>query len=277
MALWTPPFQLAAIDLDGTLLGSDKQISPANFVAVTALREYGVRVVLASGRRHEQMLPFHRQLGLDTPLISCQGALVRAAGSGRDLYRRFLPGGLASQIVEEAAAEDGSLLYFTPAGVYISRRTAHTDLFQTRSRQPLTECWDLRRFAGSSPEKIIWVDSPARTAARLPWAFSRYGGGMEVTVTSREYLVFTALGANKAAALQTVAAHYGIDSSAVVAFGDGNNDVPMFQWAGLGVAMSAATPQAKAAAALVAPGGDPRSSLARAIARVLSPALRSAA
>ncbi len=275
--MWTPPFQLAAIDLDGTLLGADKQISPANLMAVTALREYGVRVVLASGRRHERMLPFHRQLGLDTPLISSQGALVRETGSGRDLYRRFLPSGLACQIAKEAAAEEGSLLYFTPAGVYISRRTVHTDLFQTRNRQPLIECWDLRRFAGPPPEKIIWVDSPARTAARLPWALSRYGGGLEVTVTSPEYLVFTARGANKAAALQAVAAHYGIGSSAVVAFGDGNNDVPMFQWAGLGVAMSTATPQAQAAADLVAPHGDARSSLARAIAQVLSPALRHAA
>jgi len=54
------PFRLAAIDLDDTLLGPDKQISAANAAAVSTLRDREVRIILASGRRHENMLRFHQ-------------------------------------------------------------------------------------------------------------------------------------------------------------------------------------------------------------------------
>jgi hydroxymethylpyrimidine pyrophosphatase-like HAD family hydrolase len=60
-----------------------------------------------------------------------------------------------------------------------------------------------------------------------------------------------------------------VPASRVLAFGDGNNDAPMLAWAGLGVAMPHGRPAAHKAARRIAPGGDPETALARAIAHVL--------
>jgi len=68
--------------------------------------------------------------------------------------------------------------------------------------------------------------------------------------------------------LDVVAKYYGIDPSEVLAFGDGNNDIDMFRWAGASVAMSHATVEAYAAATFVAPPGDPATCLARAVANL---------
>ncbi len=271
------PYRMAGVDLDGTLLGPEKQLSPENAAAIFVLQEMGVRVVLASGRRHESMLALHRELGLDTPLVSCQGALVKQARSGRVLYEQNVPEDLAAEVVDLAASSSsGSLLYFHRDAIYVAREDRFTDVFKNRGRHRLTECGDLTLLAGSSPQKLVWVDVPERTTARLAALRARYQGRLELTITSPDYLEFTASGVNKAEALAAVAASYGVDASEVMVFGDGNNDVPMFCWAGLSVAMSSATAQAKSAASHVAPAGDPRTSFSRAVALALatSPVLR---
>ncbi|MBC7804582.1 MAG: HAD hydrolase family protein, partial [Akkermansiaceae bacterium] len=72
------PFRLAAVDLDDTLLGPDKEISAANYAAVHRLVEAGVHVVLASGRRHENMRRFYKELDLSSGwIVSCNGAMAR--------------------------------------------------------------------------------------------------------------------------------------------------------------------------------------------------------
>jgi len=261
---WT--FRLVAIDLDGTLLGPDKQISAANAAAVGILQKQGLRVVLASGRRHESMLRFAQQLGLRGPLISCQGALVKHSDTGEILHQQFIAAALAAEIVEHAAFEGGTLLYHRTDAIYVAQRNRLTELFANRGRHPLVECGDLRRLAGETPQKIVWLDNPEQTTARLARARKQYEGRLELLVTSPEYLEFTALGINKAAGLEVVAKYYGINSSDVLAFGDGNNDIEMFRWAGMSIAMSQATPEATAAATFIAPPGHPATSLARAIA-----------
>lgn len=71
------PYRVAASDLDATLLGPDSTISEANRSAVRRIRKGGSKFVLASGRILQQMMPFYDELGLDTPLVASNGALVR--------------------------------------------------------------------------------------------------------------------------------------------------------------------------------------------------------
>ncbi len=66
--------RLVAIDLDDTLLDSGLQISPRCFAAIKAVREKGVLVTLATGRMFRSALPYARQLNMDIPLITYQGA-----------------------------------------------------------------------------------------------------------------------------------------------------------------------------------------------------------
>src|SRR5437588_2105789 len=98
------PYRLAAIDIDDTLVGPDKLISEPNRRAVGLLRALGVRVVLASGRSHDNMMPFHRLLGLDDYLVSAQGALVKHAETDEVLYERTIPVADARELVAQGEA-----------------------------------------------------------------------------------------------------------------------------------------------------------------------------
>jgi hypothetical protein len=273
---------LAAVDLDDTLLGLDKTISPANQEAVQSLQARGVHVVLASGRRHSNILRFHEQLGLgsDDPIVSCNGALVQTARTGRVLLRHPLPVPFAREVLAEGARRKMTQNYYHPDGnIYIRERTPWVALYEERTGSRDLIVWgDLSSLlvgdataAAAAPLKIIWVDHAARIADLFGQMAERFAvpGHLYVTVTDPEYLEFMAPAVNKAEGLAVACAACGVAQSATLAFGDGNNDAEMLRWAGLGVAMPNARDSAKAAADLVAPPCDPETAFARAVAAVL--------
>ncbi len=271
----TLPFRLAAVDLDDTLLGPDKEISRANKQAVDDLRARGVQIVLASGRRHENMLRFHRQLELppNDLIVSCNGALVKTAETGRVLHERLVPADLASQVLVQGARRGLAQNYYHPDGnVYVREETPFTDLYRQRTLSDLVvhgDLGDLPRSPETAPLKIIWVADGALVAELFPVFEARYEGRLYVTVTDPEYLEFMAPGVNKAEGVAVACRELGIAHGETLAFGDGNNDVPLLAWAGLGIAMSNARDSAKAVAGRVAPPGDPETSFARAVTMLL--------
>jgi Cof subfamily protein (haloacid dehalogenase superfamily) len=263
------PYRLAAVDLDDTLLGHDKRVSAANRDAIERLQCAGVRVMLASGRRHENILRYHRELGLDGLILSCHGAMVRHAETGEILHRHYVGAELAVEIVREGQARDLAVVYYAEEGTYTSRRNRYTAIYEQRTESALLDGGDLSQFAGTSPIKLLWVGDPAALATAQPALARRYAGRLEALVTDPEYLEFMADGANKAEGLAVGAEYYAVETAATLAFGDGNNDVAMLAWAGWGVAMDHGRETAKAAANAVAPAGDPETSLARAITKLL--------
>src|SRR6201982_160859 len=106
------PYLLAAVDLDGTLLGPDKKISPENLGAVRRLNESGTRVIIASGRRHQNSVRFQHQLALNGPIIACQGGLIRDGESGNVIEAHFLPQTVAQDIVGEAEKNRIQAIYY---------------------------------------------------------------------------------------------------------------------------------------------------------------------
>jgi Cof subfamily protein (haloacid dehalogenase superfamily) len=267
------PFRLAAIDIDDTLVGPDGRVSPENAAAVHEMRRCGVQVVLASGRSHANMLPFHRALGLgDGPVISAQGALVADAEPPRAVWQATpLPSDVVAEVTRDGLARGHGVAQYRASAVYLQARTRWTDYDESRGVDPQRLVPDLAALddAADPVLKVMWLDDPDRIAAVVPQATARYAGRAVVTPTDLPYLEFAAPEATKAVALAAVADRLGVPRDRVLAFGDGNNDAPMLAWAGLGVAMDHARPAALDAAALVAPAGDPETALARAVAAVL--------
>ena len=265
------PFQLAAIDIDETLVGPDKRISDPNRIAIRSLRDAGCRVVLASGRRHENMLRFHRDLGLDGFLVSSQGAVARSAETSEVLHEALLPTPHAAEVTAEGLERGLTVMVWTADGVFARQRTDWVDRYTADSGgDRVTLCDVLSLVDGGAPvEKVVWGAEPEVIPLLAPEMHRRYRSGVLMTVTEDWFLEFTSPRATKAEGVAAVANHHGIDRANVLAFGDGNNDVPMLEWAGLGVAMPHGRPSARAAAKRVAPAGDAETSLARAIETLL--------
>jgi len=117
--------------------------------------------------------------------------------------------------------------------------------------------------------KVIWMGDPA--------ALSRLSLGevappsVQAIRTNARFLEFMPTAASKGSALELLAAHLGIAASDAVVFGDGDNDIPMFEWAGTSVAMPHGWPQAIRSAKHVAPAGPAETAFARGVDLVLQP------
>jgi Cof subfamily protein (haloacid dehalogenase superfamily) len=263
------PYRLAAIDIDDTLVGPDKLVSEPNRRAVGLLRSLGVRVVLASGRNHDDMMPFHRLLGLDDYVVSANGALVRHGETDEVLFEHPVPDAEARAVIAEGLSLGVAIVCYGYDGIYVHGMDEWARLCRRDADTVGIRAVDL---SAGPPEpsllKVTWAADPGRMDALAAAAAERYAGRLGTCVTNPYYLEFAAPGADKAAGVGAVARRYGIEARQVLAFGDGNNDVALLRWAGLGIAMADGRPAARAAARRVGPPGDPETALARAIAAV---------
>jgi Cof subfamily protein (haloacid dehalogenase superfamily) len=263
------PFALAAIDIDDTLLGPDGLIDVENRRAVGLLRDLGCRVMLASGRRHANMLPFCDDLGLDEYVVSCQGARVEHSSSGLVLRRACLTPDETIAVVTTGMERGHTVLLWLTDEVHAQAETPWVATYLRESGDVPVTITDLSPLARTPAEKVVWAAAPSEIAAAANEVAGRYGGPLTVMVTNDWYLEFTASGATKAVGVASVASALGIPRERVLAFGDGNNDVTLLRWAGLGVAMPHGRLAARRAAGLVGPEGDPESALARAVDSVV--------
>lgn len=246
-------YRLAAIDLDQTILTFDGQISARNRQAVADLAAAGVLPVIASGRMHQATTGFADLLDLAGPIISYNGAMIRRRDTGETWRHLTVPPEAAATIIGFCADHGFHLNCYVDDHLYVAQRGEWAEFYVRHTGSPMEVIGDLATLAGSSPTKMILIDTPETTTRLLGDMQARFGSRLYITRTNPEYLEFMHPSANKGEALRILADTIGVDRSAVLAFGDGGNDVPMLQWAGFSVAMGDACDRARAAADYVAP------------------------
>ena len=257
------PYRLAAIDIDDTLVGPNKQVSAENRAAIGRLQAAGCRVVLASGREHHSMAIYQQRLGLDDFVVANQGALVVHPASGHQLWRRPVDPALAARLLARGRAEGFDVLLATDEGFVASSTSPWiTHNFAERDGTLRVHARDLEDEVTRAPLKVLWFGETSDIQAFSRVMTEELGEDAEVVITTAHLLEFNAPDATKATGVAAVARHYGIAQAEVMAFGDSHNDVPMLRWAGLGVAMPHALPEAHAVADLIAPEADPNHALA---------------
>jgi Cof subfamily protein (haloacid dehalogenase superfamily) len=268
------PFRLAVFDLDGTLLGPDKEISPDNAAAVARLQALGCQVILASGRPHFNILRFHTQLGLSGPVVSGNGALVKVPETDEVWRELLFDLELASSLLDAGRERGITQIWDAPQGVFAWERTRHFEILEERTKATYEVIGDPRlRFPGEQPFKILWIaDEDVITEQEQLWR-ERLGAHSYITITDPEYLEFSHPQVNKATALEVVAERLKIPQEEIVFFGDGDNDAELLRWAGLGVAMPHSRPLALAAADQIGPEAPPENAVAAAVEMLLSPCL----
>jgi Cof subfamily protein (haloacid dehalogenase superfamily) len=267
------PYRLAAVDLDGTLLGPNKAIGEQNAAAVHRLKATGAQVIIASGRRHQNSVRFQRQLQLTGPIIACQGGLIRDGESGNVIEAHFLPQTVAREIAGDAEKNGVQAIYYHLDHLYVSEKNDRwIDLYESRVGERAETLPSLSLLDGRRALKIVWYGDPVVLGKIRPEIADRYRGKVDVLSTESENLEFMPRGVNKASALEKVAHEFGVPREQVLAFGDAENDLQMLAWAGMGVAMRHGNPAAIAAARMVSPPGPPETAFARAVDLLLEEA-----
>lgn len=250
------PYEMISLDLDLTFLDPQHRISPRNLAAVTRCRDLGVKVVITSGRMFYTTLPYASALGLETPIISYNGAFIKRVSTGEILLDECLDLSTTREIIDLAEAGNMQLNYYLDDTLYSKCNTTWSDLYAARTGAIVNVIGDLRTLADRRPTKLLIVDDPARISRLLEELAPRFAGRVYLTISNAEYLEFIPPGVDKGRALAVVADYYGIPRERVIAFGDAGNDMPAIAWAGLGVAMANARPEVIAIADEVAPRYD---------------------
>lgn len=262
-------YRLAAFDLDGTLLGPKASLSAANVAAVERLRQSGTEIVLASGRHHASMQEIAKSVPGVRWLVSSQGGEVAAVDRRERLHAVFLEPTLAHQATQLGLRLGFSVIVYTADDVRASADDEGVR-FYARLAGGMPACCPPDALLVGPIFKLIWVgNNPAQ--------FDALATNPEVTAlsatkvrTHQHFFEIMPPDVSKGSALAVLAKHLGIAARDAVVFGDGENDIPMFDWAGTSVAMPHGWPAARARATLVAPAGPPETALARAIEQLLA-------
>lgn len=237
-----PKIAMVALDLDDTLLTPDLVIPERTKNAIRMAWERGIKVTVATGRMFRSALPYALDLGIDVPLITYNGALIRSAQTGRDLYRAGVPRDLAREIVAFCSARGHCLNLYLRDNIYVAKRTPEVEFYESISGLRAEEAGDLSLLLdpkdGEESLKLLIVASPEECEHLRETLSAQYAGRLNVTRSSPRFLEITCQGVHKGEAVARLAGELNIPLSAVMAVGDSLNDIEMFRVAGWAVAVS---------------------------------------
>ncbi len=234
-------FRLVASDLDGTLLRGDLTVSRRSVAVLDRVIREGLRFVMVTGRPVRWLPAVFAHTGVRGTVVCANGAVIYDPGRDEILRGTALSTDLVAEVVTALRREFPEVVF----AVEID----HGRAMVSEAEWPAITN-DVRQRIVDQAEL---VDSPAvKVLARLPEgeadefraACTRLlGGTAQVTSSSRRAMVeISAAGVTKASGLAWLAEREGIDPERIVAYGDMPNDVPMFAWAGRGVAVANAHP-----------------------------------
>ncbi len=249
-------YRLLALDLDGTLLNEEFSISPRNRAAIRSAVQHGIYVTLATGRMFRSTLPYARTLGIDLPLLTYHGALIKKSLGGEVLRHRSIPFELARELLERGEAQGFHVNLYLDDYLYVREENEHSAYYQSIAAIPLREVGSLSAFLkkqGVEPTKLTIIDmQPARLDDLQEKLRRDFSPELSLLQSRPHFLEVTHREATKGQALQFLSARQQIPRAAVAAVGDSYNDVDMLQFAGLGVAVANAPEEVKKAADRVA-------------------------
>lgn len=236
-----------AIDLDGTLLDPNEKLSDRNRAALTEASRRGIHVILATARWLQNAKRVALELDLSGPLIACSGAQVHLLADDTDVFDIRLPHDFARQLAAICDANRCIAWFGMDERVLMKAEGEFSldgldEIYSTRSlSDELPVAPRIAMIQGTRIQQII------REALAPEWE-QRVRFVISITTQGKELLTLTATGADKGAALRATCAHLGISTAEVVAFGDAENDIELFEAAGMSYAMGQASDAVKAAA-----------------------------
>lgn len=266
-------YKLLALDLDGTVLNSQRGIHPEVKQAIQQLKEK-YPVLIVTGRHHTAAKPYYVELGLDTPIICCNGTYVYDYANDEVLVHNALQKQVALEFIDRAQQANMKLLMYVTDAMLYSRRIPvgfigglvdWANQYQGEVKPQIYQVDEFEEHANQASH--IWkfvVEGEPQTIKQFssePWVSEHFSG--EQSWHNR--VDFSARGNSKGGRLAEIVAQLGLQPEQVVAVGDNHNDVSMLNYAGLGVAMNNAADEIKQQANAVSATDNDGSGLAELI------------
>ena len=249
--------RMIGLDLDGTLLTGQKELTAGNRAALEKAAENGVYIVPVTGRPLSGIPTQVMELDFIRYAITSNGAVTTDRACGKTIRERCMSKETAEKTLRAAQGERIILEYFTGGYGYhdsvthelLWKKFENTPILRylEKSRIPVEDLYGRLRESRRGIENLsIMCPTPEVKESIL----SRVKGieGIRIIYPWPTDLEITSMDADKGEALLSLAAGLGINREEVMAMGDGNNDLGLMNAAGLSVAMGNSSPEVLAAA-----------------------------
>lgn len=235
-------YKLLVLDVDGTLLNDEREISKRTLAALLKVQQMGVRIVLTSGRPTYGLMPLAKTLELGNYggfVLSYNGCQIIKAQNGEILFERRINPEMLPYLEKKARKNgfaiftyhDDTLITDSPDNEYIKNEALLNNLKIIREDEFSTAI----DFA---PCKCMLVSDKEKALIGLEQHWEkRLAGTLDAFRSEPYFLEVVPCGVNKANTLGALLEHLGVTREEVIAVGDGVCDVTMLQLAGMGVAM----------------------------------------
>ncbi len=232
--------------MDDTLLNAEGILTPRTLRALGRAMDAGVSIVLASGRMLESTVPFARQLAVNAPLIVYNGAMVYDLNEKRTIEMRTVPTQAARGICKMAEELGVYVQAYPGEGYFAQRRTPYTGQYEDSVK---VDCGitgvPLSAWISSPQVKLLAIGEKGDTLTNID-RFRAAFPDVSFMMSRPNYIEIVAKGVDKKDALERTLAEMGIAPDEVLAFGDGQNDVSMLNYAGLGYCVENASENVRA-------------------------------
>jgi len=255
-----------AIDLDGTMLLPDASLGTRTLRCLKRLIARGIQVVICTGRASGASTRYCEAIGAQGPMVFFNGAIIAEMPGARPLSFAMLPLEVVGYGADLARGMDLHYqVFFPPSGdpdrggswretLVIEKRRSESEFYQQHTGMvPVVA--DLKEFAASpglrGAIKAMFISDPMLQGEISRKMSGRFGDRIYMTRTYPTFLELMAAGVSKGEGLKTVMKLRGLKPGEVIAFGDEENDLPMFAVAGFSAAPSSAREKVRGAADFV--------------------------
>jgi Cof subfamily protein (haloacid dehalogenase superfamily) len=231
-------------------------LRPRTRAAIAATRAAGIQVVLVTGRMFRSVRRYAVEAGIDDPVVCYQGAVVADPVGGRWLRHVPIPLEVAREAIAALNAEGFGLNCYVDDELYVAEVTPEAKRYADFQGLELHPVGDLLDWLDKAPTKLVVIDDPDVLDGLKQRMLERFGGRLYISKSLPYFLEFASPDVTKATGLEFLADHLGLARERTVAFGDGENDIELVEWAGYGVAVENADDLVKEVADFVCPSVD---------------------
>lgn len=251
-------YKMVCIDMDGTLLGKRRQISDKSKEVIKKAHDKGVEIVVTTGRIYNNAAYFSHLLGVESPVIAANGAIVREKHTDRVIYESPIPMDDCIRLIEILYKNKMQFHFYTNDMIYSNNKFVElgTKIYMTKQigYESLKIKYDI--IKDIEKWKILFKENCTNITKCIVFAVSSQKlANFKDKVSEIESIVCFGSGshsleinykdASKGEAVKQLAKHYGFKREEIMCIGDNENDVSMIEYAGLGIAMENAIDKVK--------------------------------
>lgn len=239
--------KLIALDIDGTVLKKDLTISKELKSYIKEITKKNIKVVLATGRMYKAAIHIARELGINTPLICYQGALIRNFYDNDDIiYQINTDKSLGFKIINELREKSIHINLYDNDNLYVEHdnqlikeycKDRYIDYKVVKNFEDV-ECKNLHKILAINYNQNI-------IEGLIKELNTKYGKELYIVKSTPYFVEISNLEAKKCNAIKYLADKWRINQSEIMAIGDQDNDIDMIEYAKIGIAMGNGTEKIK--------------------------------